>query len=344
MSVQTEVQERGHRTALEPTAGRSRPRRLRRSGTLRDMVRETRVSVDRMVMPHFVLPLEKADKPIPSLPGIGQLGQQDLLRCVERDRELGIPAVLLFGIPAEGSKDLTGTAAADAAGAVPTAVRALKQRFGSDLLVITDVCLCGYTIHGHCGIVGQGKVLNDATLLQLASVAVSHAEAGADFVAPSDMMDGRVGAIRDALDKAALSDTGILSYAVKYASAYYGPFREAAETAGEFGHRRAYQMDPGNVREAVREACLDEAEGADMLMVKPALPYLDVISAVRGCSCLPVAAYSVSGEYAAVKAAAERGWLSEPDVVRENLLAMARAGADVIITYHARDVAREGWL
>ena len=226
---------------------------------------------------------------------------------------------------------------------------ALKQAFGDDLLVITDVCLCAYTDHGHCGLVAGGRVVNDASLAPLARMALAHADAGADLVAPSDMMDGRVAALRSALDAGGHAETGLLSYAVKYASAYYGPFRDAAGSApgqgdGAPSDRRGYQMDPRNAREAEREALLDEAEGADMLMVKPALAYLDILARVRAVSRLPLAAYNVSGEYAAVKAAAERGWLDEAEVVRENLLAMARAGADVILTYHARDAAREGWL
>jgi porphobilinogen synthase len=321
-----------------------RPRRLRRSAALRELVAETRLSADRLIMPHFVLATEHAVDPIPSMPGIARYGCQDLLSRVERDCKLGIRTVLLFGLAAEGSKSPTGASAADPKAAVPTSVRLLKQAFGSDLVVITDVCLCAYTDHGHCGIVEQGEVVNDPTLAALAQMALAHAQAGADFVAPSDMMDGRVGAIRTLLDREGLHQVGILSYAVKYASAYYGPFRDAAGSAPGFGDRRGYQMDPRNVREALREARLDEAEGADMLMVKPALAYLDVIRRVRERTNLPLAAYNVSGEYAAVKAAAERGWLEEPRVVRENLLGMARAGADLIITYHAREALEGHWL
>jgi porphobilinogen synthase len=291
-------------------------------------------------------------EPIASLPGLARLGTRDLVRRVEADLELGLKSVLLFGLAPDGTggaKDAHGAHAHDAAGAVPSAVRALKAAFGADLCVITDVCLCAYTDHGHCGVLERGRVTNDASLAPLARMAVAHAEAGADVVAPSDMMDGRVGALRDALDVAGFTGTALLSYAVKYASAYYGPFRDAAGSApagapGVPTDRKTYQMDPRNVREAEREALLDEAEGADMLMVKPALAYLDVIARVRAVSRLPLAAYNVSGEYAQVKAAAVRGWIDEGAVVHENLLAMTRAGADVLVTYHARDAAREGWL
>ena len=324
--------------------GRVRPRRLRRTPVLRDLVAETALLPERLVQPHFVLPVDRGEEPVEAMPGISRLGIEDLLARVHADLELGIRAVLLFGVPPEGTKDSSGSPAADPAGAVPRAVAELKRRFGHDLLVITDVCLCAYTDHGHCGVLDGDEVANDATLPHLVEMALAHARAGADLVAPSDMMDGRVGAIRDALDEADFETTGILSYAVKYASAYYGPFREAAGSAPGKGDRRGYQMDPRNVREAVREALLDEAEGADMLMVKPALAYLDVIRAVREATALPLAAYNVSGEYSQVKAAADRGLLDEGAVVRENLLAMARAGADVLITYHAREALAHGWI
>jgi len=326
------------------TAGRVRPRRGRRTPALRDLLAETRVRAEQLIMPHFVLPAAHGEEPIASMPGIARLGLEPLVRTVERDRESGIKAVLLFGTPAEGEKDADGSAARDPQGTVPRAVRALKEAFGEDLVVITDVCLCAYTDHGHCGVLRDGAVDNDLSLGPLSEMAAAHAEAGADIVAPSDMMDGRVGAIRDVLDERGFADTAILSYAVKYASSYYGPFREAADSAPHHGDRRSYQMDPRNAREARREARLDEAEGADMLMVKPALAYLDVIRAVRATSDLPLAAYNVSGEYSAVKAAARAGWLDEPGVVRENLQAMARAGADVIITYHAREALAGRWL
>ena len=321
-----------------------RPRRLRASSRLRALVRETHVSADQLIMPHFVLPTTRADDPVSSMPGISRLGIEDLVRQVSADAELGIRAVLLFGTPPEGMKDEHGTAAKLPESAVAQGVAALKNALGDDIVVITDVCLCAYTSHGHCGVLRDGKVINDETLPLLADMAIAHARAGADLVAPSDMMDRRVAAIRDGLDEQGFADTGILSYAVKYASAYYGPFRDAAESSPESGDRKAYQMDPANVREAIREAQLDEAEGADALMVKPALAYLDVIRAVREATTLPLAAYNVSGEYSAIKAAAERGWMDEAAVVHENLQAMARAGADLIITYHAREALRQGWL
>jgi len=322
----------------------ARPRRLRASGRLRDLVRETRLSAEQLIMPHFVLPTERADDPVPSMPGISRYGIEDLVARVVADSQLGIRTVLLFGTPEEGTKDEHGSVASSPDSAVARAVRALKDKLGDDVVVVTDVCLCAYTSHGHCGVLRDGKVINDETLPLLAEMAVAHARAGADVVAPSDMMDGRVGAIRRGLDDAGFDNTAVLSYAVKYASAYYGPFRDAAESSPSSGDRKAYQMDPANVREALREARLDEEEGADMLMVKPALAYLDVIRAVREASALPLAAYNVSGEYSAVKAAAERGWMDEAAVVRENLQAMARAGADIIITYHAREALEHGWL
>jgi porphobilinogen synthase len=324
--------------------GRQRPRRLRRAAHLRDLVAETRLTASQLIMPHFVLPSDKGTEAIPSMPGIARVGCQNLLGAVGQDLELGLRSVLLFGIAAEGAKDPTGTHAHDERGAVPTAVRELKKRFGNDLVVMTDVCLCAYTDHGHCGVLEEGEVANDASLGPLAEMALAHARAGADVVAPSDMMDGRVGAIRDLLDESGFENTAILSYAVKYASAYYGPFRDAAGSAPGKGDRKSYQMDARNAREAVREVILDEEEGADMVMVKPALAYLDVITRVREVTTLPIAAYNVSGEYSAVKAAAEKGWLDEALIVRENLHAMARAGADMVITYHARDALRGKWL
>jgi porphobilinogen synthase len=323
---------------------RERPRRLRRTAALRALVRETSPVKDALVMPHFVLPADRGVEPIPSMPGVERYGIEDLVRRAEKDLALGIRSVLLFGICPDVAKDPQGSESWNPEAATPRAVRALKSRFGEDLLVMTDVCLCAYTDHGHCGWVDNGRVDNDASLAALASSAVCFAEVGADLVAPSDMMDGRVGAIRDALDERGLTDTGILAYSVKYASAYYGPFRDAAHSAPGHGDRKSYQMDPANVREAVREALLDEEEGADLLMVKPALAYLDVIRAVREASSLPLAAYNVSGEYSQVKAAAERGWIEEDRVVNENLTAMFRAGADVVITYHAREALERGWL
>lgn len=326
------------------TPGRIRPRRLRRTAALRDLVADTWVRSEQLIMPHFVLPAARGEEAIASMPGLARLGIENLVRAVESDRRLGIRAVLLFGVPPEGAKDAEGSGAHDADGAVPQAVRALKRAMGADVVVLTDVCLCAYTDHGHCGVLVDGEVANDRSLGTLADMALAHADAGADLVAPSDMMDGRVAAIRDALDRNGHESVGILSYAVKYASAYYGPFRDAADSAPHHGDRRGYQMDMRNAVEAVREARLDEAEGADMLMVKPALAYLDVIRRVREASTLPLAAYNVSGEYSAVKAAAQRGWLDEAAVVRENLHAIVRAGADVVITYHAREALAGKWL
>jgi porphobilinogen synthase len=308
------------------------------------MVRETAIRPEQLVMPHFLLHHDRGEEAISSMPGISRLGHDDFLRQIDADAKLGIRAVLLFGLPAEEHKDGRGSGATLDVDPVLRAVSALRREYGDDLVIFTDVCLCAYTDHGHCGFLENGTVANDPTLVRLAEVAVAHARAGAHFVAPSDMMDGRVAAIRDGLDGAGYADVGILSYAVKYASSYYGPFREAADSAPGEGDRKGYQMDPGNVREAVREAALDEAEGADMLMVKPALAYLDVIRAVRHNTHLPLAAYNVSGEYSLVKAAAERGWLDEASVVHENLQSICRAGADLIITYHARDVLQRGWL
>jgi porphobilinogen synthase len=326
-----------------------RPRRLRVNAAMRDMVAETRVSPNSLLMPHFVLDGRNRREAIEAMPGIERLSTDLLLRQVEADRELGITRVLLFGVPSAGG-DAMATAAYEGDPLVTGAVRELKRAFGGDVTVVTDVCLCAYTEHGHCGVLAPGAsgadaaIDNDRTLPLLARMALSHAHAGADIVSPSDMMDGRVAAIRAALDTEGLGATAILSYTAKFASAYYGPFREAAHSAPAFGDRRTYQMDPRNVREAVREAALDEEEGADMLMVKPALAYLDVIRALAEVSELPIAAYNVSGEYSQVKAAAARGWLDEAGIVRENLLAMARAGADIVITYHARDALRGGWL
>ena len=324
--------------------GRDRPRRLRRSQAVRDLVAETHLSPNQFVLPHFVLPTDGAEEPVSAMPGISCMGVERLLPQVESDLALGIRSVLLFGQPSPGTKAPDGRAAADDAGAVQRAVKRLKDVFGDELVVMTDVCLCAYTDHGHCGLIEGGDVDNDLSLRPLVATALSHARAGADIVAPSDMMDGRVGAIRDALDADGHQGVAILAYTAKYASAYYGPFREAADSAPSAGDRQGYQMDCRNALEAIREAELDEQEGADMLMVKPALPYLDVISAMRSATAKPLAAYNVSGEYSAVKAAAERGWLEEARVVRENLLAIARAGADLIITYHCRDALREKWL
>ena len=325
--------------------GRARPRRLRKNQIVRDLVAETHISPSQFIVPHFVLGAKNAKKAIPSMPGISELGIENLVKTVEADLKIGIRSVLLFGHPDDAThKTPDGKAAWDKKGAVQRAVSRLKREFGDNLVVMTDVCLCAYTDHGHCGIVEKEYVLNDASLRPLIRTALSHAEAGADVVAPSDMMDGRVAAIRDGLDQSGHENVILLAYAVKYASGYYGPFRDAADSAPDTGDRQSYQMDPRNVLEALREAALDEQEGADMLMVKPALAYLDVIQTIRNASTLPLAAYNVSGEYAAVKAAAANGWLDEAQVVRENLMAIRRAGADQIITYHARDAIKGKWL
>src|SRR6266446_119905 len=314
-----------------------RPRRLRRFERLRALVRETRVTPEHLIYPVFVAPGEGLRREIPSLPGCFHLSVDQAAREAREVESLGIAGVLLFGLPS--AKDPVGSEGYAEDGVVQKAARAIRAAC-RELLVITDVCLCEYTSHGHCGVVADGEVKNDPTLELLARMAVSHARAGAHVVAPSDMMDGRVGAIRKGLDAAGLTDTPILSYAAKYASAFYGPFREAADSAPQFGDRRGYQMDAANVREALREVRLDLEEGADMVMVKPALAYLDVIRAVREAVDVPVAAYNVSGEYAMVKAAAARGWIDEQRIVRETLVSIARAGADIILTYHAKDFAR----
>lgn len=314
-----------------------RPRRMRKNPQWRRMIRETALSVDDLIYPMFVIHGKNVRKEISSMPGNFQFSVDHLIKEAKTVHGLGIPAVILFGIPK--TKDEMGSGAYDDRGIIQTAVRALKDKV-PDLMVITDVCLCEYTSHGHCGIVENGEVLNDPTLELLAREAVSHARAGADMVAPSDMMDGRVGAIRDALDEEGFEAIPIMSYAVKYASAFYGPFRDAAESPPKFGDRSSYQMDPANTREAMREAELDASEGADILMVKPALPYLDIIYRVREEFDLPVAAYNVSGEYAMLKAAAKLGWLDEKKVMMESLTAIKRAGADMILTYWAKDAAK----
>jgi porphobilinogen synthase len=313
---------------------------MRKTNGLRGLVRETDLSVDHLVYPLFVTHGSDRREPIEAMPGIERLTISHLEDEAGEIAALGIPAVLLFGIPSE--KDEAATGAYDPEGIVQLAVRALKQS-QPELIVITDVCLCEYMSHGHCGVVrDDGQVDNDVTLELLAKTAISHAESGADAVAPSDMMDGRVGAIRLQLDQEGHSDLPIVAYSAKFASAFYGPFREAADSAPAFGDRRGYQMDPPNAREAVREAMIDVDEGADVVMVKPALPYLDVIQRVREAVPVPVAAYNVSGEYAAIKAAAERGWIDERQAVLESLTAIRRAGADMIVTYHAREAAQ--WL
>jgi porphobilinogen synthase len=318
----------------------TRMRRLRASPALRGLVRETELRADRLVLPLFVSETATQREPIDAMPGVERLPLGDLLAEAREAAALGLGAVLLFGIPAE--KDPEGSAAWDDEGVVQRAIAAIKREL-PHLLVITDVCLCEYTTHGHCGVLGeQGEVENDATVERIARTAVSHARAGADIVAPSDMMDGRVAAIRAELDAEGFEETPILAYSAKFASAFYGPFREAAGSSPAFGDRRGYQLDPANGREAVREAALDAEEGADMLMVKPALAYGDLIRAVREATRLPVAAYNVSGEYAMVKAAAAAGYLDERATVCEILTSLHRAGADIVVSYHAKDAAR--WL
>ena len=314
-----------------------RPRRLRRAERLRALVRETLVTPAQLVYPLFVVPGEGARREIASLPGCFHLSPDQAVREAREVEALGIAGVILFGLPK--AKDPLGSEAWDEEGALQQAIRAIRAEC-RDLLVITDVCLCEYTSHGHCGVLEGEEVRNDPTLELLARMSVSHARAGAHVVAPSDMMDGRVGAIRRGLDAAGFADTAILSYAAKYASAFYGPFREAAASTPAIGDRRDHQMDPPNVREALREVRLDIEEGADLVMVKPALAYLDVVRAVRAAFDRPVAAYNVSGEYAMVKAAAQHGWIDEERIVREVLTCLRRAGADVILTYHAKDFAR----
>jgi porphobilinogen synthase len=309
---------------------------MRRTSTLRDLVRETDLSPQHLVQPLFVVAGEGVREEVPSMPGVERLSITELVAEATELQAAGIGAVILFGIPSE--KDEAGSGAYDPEGVVQLAVRALKEAH-PDLVVITDVCMCEYTSHGHCGIVRDGEVDNDLTVELLAKTAISHADAGADVVAPSDMMDGRVGAIRGQLDDEGHSNVPIIAYSAKYASAFYGPFRDAAESTPEFGDRRGYQMDPANALEAVREAELDLAEGADVVMVKPATPYLDVVRRVKDSTGAPVAAFHVSGEYSALKAAAQNGWIDEERAVVETLTAIRRAGADLVITYYAKAAA-----
>jgi porphobilinogen synthase len=316
-----------------------RPRRLRQSAALRRLVCETRLSAEQLVLPLFARAGRKLRRPIEAMPGVCQLSPDEVLREAAAAHALGVPAILLFGIP--DKKDAKASGAYAKNGIVQQATRLLKKELPS-LLVITDVCLCEYMEHGHCGVVHGGKILNDPSLKLLAQTAASHAEAGADIIAPSDMMDGRVRAIRAELDEKGFADTPIMSYAAKFASAFYGPFREAAESAPKFGDRRSYQMDAANANEALREVALDIQEGADIVMVKPALAYLDLIHRVKTEFGYPTAAYAVSGEHAMIKAAAAKGWIDERAVTLESLLAMRRAGADILITYAAADAAR--WL
>ena len=318
---------------------RYRPRRLRRNEKLRELVRETTLNTKDFIYPLFVCPGKDRVLPVSSMPGVAQLSVDRIVKECQEVDSLGIPGVILFGIP-EG-KDPVGSEAYSDTGVVQNAIREIKEKVPG-LLVITDVCLCEYTDHGHCGVIEGGEVDNDATLELLAKEALSHAQAGADMVAPSDMMDGRVGAIRTILDENGFSQVAIMSYAAKYASGFYGPFREAAESTPQFGDRRSYQMDPANTDEAMREVELDIREGADIVMVKPAMAYLDVIYRVKQKFGYPVAAYNVSGEYSMVKAAGKNGWIDEKRIMTELLICIKRAGADIILTYHAKDAAR--WL
>jgi porphobilinogen synthase len=315
----------------------TRLRRLRQKEALRSLARETSLEVADLIYPLFVCPGKGVRREIPSMPGNYQLSPDQVVEECREAAGLGIPGVILFGIPSR--KDEKGSEAYDPQGIIQTVLGSIKEAC-PELLVVTDVCLCEYTSHGHCGLVRGEEILNDATLELLAKQAVSHARAGADIIAPSDMMDGRVGAIRRALDDSGFSNTPILSYAVKYASSYYGPFREAAESAPQFGDRRSHQMDPANSDEALREVALDLEEGADLVMVKPALPYLDVVYRVKETFRVPVAAYQVSGEFSVIKAAGAKGWIDEPRMMMESLTSIKRAGADVILTYVAKDVAR----
>ena len=314
-----------------------RPRRLRRTEALRGLVRETRLTIAGMIYPMFVCPGTKVRQEVTSMPGIFQQSADQIVEECRQVEALGIPGIILFGLPE--SKDPRGESSLQAQGVVQRAIEAIRKA-NLNLVVITDVCLCEYTDHGHCGVIENGEVANDPTLAVLAEQALSHARAGADIVAPSDMMDGRVAAIRTKLDQHKFENIAILSYAAKYCYGFYGPFREAAQSTPQFGDRRSYQMDPANAREALKEVALDLEEGADIVMVKPALPYLDIIRRVRDAFDVPVGAYNVSGEYSMVKAAAQKGWLDERRVVLEILTGIQRAGADIIFTYHAKDVAR----
>ncbi len=326
-----------HAHALTAFTLTRRLRRLRHSETIRAMVRETRLTPDIFILPLFVCEGEGVRREVSSMPGVYQLSVDEAVKETAAARGDGVKSVLLFGLP--GHKDDIGSAAYDPEAPVQSAIRAIKREL-PDVLVVTDVCLCEYTDHGHCGIVMDDEIANDPTVDQLVRAAVSHAAAGADIVAPSDMMDGRVGAIRGALDERGFERVAIMSYAAKYCSAFYGPFRDAAQSAPKFGDRRSHQMDPANAREALREVEQDIEEGADIVMVKPALPYLDIITRVKDTFGYPTAAYHVSGEYAMIKAAARNGWLDEPRAMMECLTAIRRAGADIIITYYARDAAR----
>jgi len=319
-----------------------RPRRLRKNPVVREMIAETRLSKDMFIYPYFVVPGNGVTKAIDAMPGVNHFSIDTLLKDVEKGLKLGINKIMLFGVGDEKSDD--AHSAHDPNSLVPVAVKELKNNFGDDLYVVTDVCVCSYTTHGHCGIIKNDYVQNDLTVDLIAKMALNHAEAGADMLAPSDMMDGRVAAIRQKLDVVGFENVAIMSHATKFASSYYGPFREAADCAPNKGDRKSYQMDFRNGNEAVREALLDESEGADVLMVKPALAYLDIISKLKQNSDLPIACYNVSGEYSMIKAAAHRGWIDEQKVVMETMHAFARAGASIITTYHIRDIVENNWL
>jgi len=319
-----------------------RPRRLRKNSVVREMMAETRLSKDMFMYPYFVVPGKGVTHAIDSMPGVNHFSEDTLIRDVEKGLELGVNKIMLFGVGDEKSED--AHSAYHDHSIVPSAVRALKKNFGEDLYVVTDVCVCSYTTHGHCGILKDDYVQNDETVEVIAKMALTHAQAGADMLAPSDMMDGRIGAIRELLDQNKYVNTAIMAHATKFASAYYGPFREAADCAPSKGDRKAYQMDFRNPNEALREALLDENEGADVLMVKPALAYMDIMHNLKQHTNLPIACYNVSGEYAMVKAAAERGWIDEQKIVMETMYAFARAGASIITTYHIRDMVEKNWI
>lgn len=320
----------------------NRPRRLRKNAIVREMIAETHLSKDMFVYPYFVVPGKNVVHPIDAMPGINHFSEDTLVRDVEKGLALGVNKIMLFGVGDEKSED--AASAYHDHSLVPSSVRSLKKQFGDDLYIVTDVCVCSYTTHGHCGILHNDYVQNDATVEVIAKMALAHAQAGADMLAPSDMMDGRVLAIRNLLDSEDFVNTAIMSHATKFASAYYGPFREAADCAPSKGDRKAYQMDFRNGQEALREALLDAQEGADILMVKPALAYLDVIQNLKQHTDVPVACYNVSGEYSMVKAAAQKGWIDEEKVVMETMHAFARAGASVITTYHIRDMVEKNWI
>lgn len=319
-----------------------RPRRLRKNPLVREMVAETRLSKDMFIYPYFVVPGNGVKHAIDAMPGVNHFSIDTLVKDVEKGLELGVNKIMLFGVGDEKSED--AHLAYHDHSLVPSAVRELKSKFGEDLYIVTDVCVCSYTTHGHCGIMKDDYVQNDETVEVIAKMALTHAQAGADMLAPSDMMDGRIRAIRDLLDQNGHVNTAVMSHATKFASAYYGPFREAADCAPSKGDRKAYQMDFRNPNEALREAMLDESEGADVLMVKPALAYLDIMHNLKQHTDLPIACYNVSGEYAMVKAAAERGWIDEQKVVMETMHAFARAGASIITTYHIRDIVEKNWM